>query len=79
VIHSPSTLDAQLSRHADSQDYAQTTVNSQNGPSYGLTPLWTESRLIGGHRGGRGAGDEGNSLAASNLPHFIVQRPDKNA
>src|ERR1035437_494416 len=44
VIHSPSILDAQLSRHADSQDYAQTTVNSQNGPSYGLTPLLSDER-----------------------------------
>jgi hypothetical protein len=35
VIHSPRILDAQLARHADIQDYAQTTVNSQNDPSYG--------------------------------------------
>jgi hypothetical protein len=30
VIHSPRILDAQLARHADIQDSAQTTVNSQN-------------------------------------------------
>jgi hypothetical protein len=39
VIHSPGILDAQLARHPDIQDYAQTTVNSQNDPSYGLTPF----------------------------------------
>ena len=39
MIHSPRILDAQLARHPDIQDYAQTTVNSQNDPSYGLTPF----------------------------------------
>ena len=45
VIHSPRILDAQLARHPDIQDYAQTTVNSQNDPSYGLTPFRAASTV----------------------------------